>query len=382
MFTYEFLQAYWWFIVSLLGGILVFLLFVQGGNSLLFKLGQNEVERQLLVNSTGRKWEFTFTTLVTFGGGFFASFPLFYSTSFGGAYWLWMLILLSFVLQAVSYEFQGKLGNLLGRRTYQVFLVLNGFFGPLLLGAAVATFFNGSNFMVSKDAISAFSMPVISQWGNAAHGLDAFLDPWNIVLGFALLFLSRVLGNLYFINNIDDAPMQARFRHQLVVDAVPFLLFFLAFVIRTLLKDGFAVNPETGTVYMEPHKYWHNFIQMPVVAGLFLIGVAGVLYGLGKSVFCPEYRKGIWFAGTGTVLTVLALLLCAGYNNTAYYPSNLDLQSSLTLANSCSSFFTLKVMSVVSILVPFVFAYIFYAWRAIDKKKLTRKELAEEEHAY
>ena len=382
MFTYEFLQAYWWFIVSLLGGILVFLLFVQGGNSLLFKLGRNEAERQLLVNSTGRKWEFTFTTLVTFGGGFFASFPLFYSTSFGGAYWLWMLILLSFVLQAVSYEFQGKLGNLLGRRTYQVFLVLNGFFGPLLLGAAVATFFNGSNFMVSKDAISAFSMPVISQWGNAAHGLDAFLDPWNIVLGFALLFLSRVLGNLYFINNIDDAPMQARFRHQLVVDAVPFLLFFLAFVIRTLLKDGFAVNPETGTVYMEPHKYWHNFIQMPVVAGLFLIGVAGVLYGLGKSVFCPEYRKGIWFAGTGTVLTVLALLLCAGYNNTAYYPSNLDLQSSLTLANSCSSFFTLKVMSVVSILVPFVFAYIFYAWRAIDKKKLTRKELAEEEHAY
>ena len=382
MFTYEFLQAYWWFIVSLLGGILVFLLFVQGGNSLLFKLGRNEVERQLLVNSTGRKWEFTFTTLVTFGGGFFASFPLFYSTSFGGAYWLWMLILLSFVLQAVSYEFQGKLGNLLGRRTYQVFLVLNGFFGPLLLGAAVATPFNGSNFTVSKDAISAFSMPVISQWGNAAHGLDAFLDPWNIVLGFAVLFLARLLGNLYFINNINDEPLQGRFRHQLVVDAVPFLLFFLAFVIRTFAKDGFAVSPETGQVYMEPHKYWHNFIQMPVVAGLFLIGVAGVLYGLGKSVFCPEYRKGIWFAGTGTVLTVLALLLCAGYNNTAYYPSNLDLQSSLTLANSCSSFFTLKVMSVVSILVPFVFAYIFYAWRAIDKKKLTRKELAEEEHAY
>ena len=382
MFTYEFLQAYWWFIVSLLGGILVFLLFVQGGNSLLFKLGRNEAERQLLVNSTGRKWEFTFTTLVTFGGGFFASFPLFYSTSFGGAYWLWMLILLSFVLQAVSYEFQGKLGNLLGRKTYQVFLVLNGFFGPLLLGAAVATFFNGSNFTVSKDAISAFSMPVISQWGNAAHGLDAFLEPWNIVLGFAVLFLARLLGNLYFINNINDEPLQGRFRHQLVVDAVPFLLFFLAFVIRTFAKDGFAVSPETGQVYMEPHKYWHNFIQMPVVAGLFLIGVAGVLYGLGKSVFCPEYRKGIWFAGTGTVLTVLALLLCAGYNNTAYYPSNLDLQSSLTLANSCSSFFTLKVMSVVSILVPFVFAYIFYAWRAIDKKKLTRKELAEEEHAY
>lgn len=382
MFTYEFLQAYWWFIVSLLGGILVFLLFVQGGNSLLFKLGRNEVERQLLVNSTGRKWEFTFTTLVTFGGGFFASFPLFYSTSFGGAYWLWMLILLSFVLQAVSYEFQGKLGNLLGRRTYQVFLVLNGFFGPLLLGAAVATFFNGSNFTVSKDAISAFSMPVISQWGNAAHGLDAFLDPWNIVLGFAVLFLARLLGNLYFINNINDEPLQGRFRHQLVVDAVPFLLFFLAFVIRTFAKDGFAVSPETGQVYMEPHKYWHNFIQMPVVAGLFLIGVAGVLYGLGKSVFRPGYRKGIWFAGAGTVLTVLALLLCAGYNNTAYYPSNLDLQSSLTLANSCSSFFTLKVMSVVSILVPFVFAYIFYAWRAIDKKKLTRKELAEEEHAY
>ncbi len=382
MFTYEFFQAYWWFIVSLLAGILVFLMFVQGGNSLLFKLAPDEEGRRLLINSTGRKWEFTFTTLVTFGGAFFASFPLFYSTSFGGAYWLWMLILLSFVLQAVSYEFQGKMGNLLGKRTYRVFLVLNGFLGPFLLGMAVATFFNGANFMVEKDMMSSLSMPVISRWGNAAHGLDAFLDPWNIVLGFAVLFLARLLGGMYFINNIDDAPMQGRFRHQLVVDAVPFLLFFLAFVIRTLVKDGFAVNPENGTVYLEAGKYWHNFIQMPVVALVFVAGVAGVLFGLGKSIFCAGYRKGIWFAGAGTVLTVLALLLCAGYNNTAYYPSNLDLQSSLTLANSCSSFFTLKVMSVVSLLVPFVFAYIFHAWRAIDRKKLNREELREGEHAY
>ena len=380
--TYIFLQHYWWFIVSLLGALLVFLLFVQGGNSLLFRLGRTEEERSLLVNSTGRKWEFTFTTLVTFGGGFFASFPLFYSTSFGGAYWLWMIILFSFVLQAVSYEFQSKLGNLLGKRTYQSFLVLNGIVGPVLLGAAVATFFNGSNFMVGKENLTKFGMPVISQWANGWHGLDAFTDPWNLILGLAVFFLARLLGNLYFINNIRSEELVPRFRRQLVTDAVPFLIFFLAFVIRTLLKDGFAVNPDTQEIVMEPFKYFNNFLAMPYLLVLFLVGVVGVLWGLGKSIFCKTYTKGIWFAGIGTVLTVLSLLLVVGYNNTAYYPSTADLQSSLTLSNSCSSLFTLKTMAYVSILVPFVLAYIIYAWRAIDSKPISSDELKNDGHAY
>lgn len=381
MFTYEFFQNYWWFVVCLLGSILVFLLFVQGGNSLLFTLGKNQEERSLLVNSTGRKWEFTFTTLVTFGGAFFASFPLFYSTSFGGAYWLWMLILFSFVLQAVSYEFQGKLGNFLGRTTYQVFLVINGVMGPLLLGAAVATFFNGSNFVVDKSGMEQLGMPVISRWANSWHGLDAFADPWNLVLGLAVFFLARLLGNLYFINNIRDEKLNPRMRRQLMVDTVPFLVFFLAFVIRTLLKDGFAVDPQTGEVYMEPFKYIDNFLDMPVLSVIFLIGVLLVLWGIGRSVFSQTYTKGIWFSGVGTILTVLALLLNVGYNHTAFYPSLASLQSSLTLSNSCSSLFTLRVMSVVSILVPFVLAYIFYAWRQIDKKKITRDEL-KDGHGY
>lgn len=380
--TYLFLQNYWWFLVSLLGAILVFLLFVQGGNSLLFNLGRSEMERTMLVNSTGRKWEFTFTTLVTFGGAFFASFPLFYSTSFGGAYWLWMIILFSFVLQAVSYEFQSKLGNLLGKKTYQVFLVINGVVGPVLLGAAVATFFNGSNFVINKGNLTDEMMPVISLWANGWHGLDAFLDPWNLVLGLAVFFLARLLGNLYFINNIRSEELIPRCRRQLISDAVPFLIFFLAFVIRTLLKDGFAVNPETGEVYMEPYKYFQNLIQMPYLMVLFLVGVVGVLYGLIRSVFCKTFTKGIWFAGIGTILTVLALLLSVGYNHTAYYPSLSDLQSSLTLANSCSSKFTLEVMAYVSILVPFVLAYIFYAWRAIDRKPITPEEMRNDEHTY
>lgn len=380
--TYLFLQNYWWFLVSLLGAILVFLLFVQGGNSLLFNLGRSDMERTMLVNSTGRKWEFTFTTLVTFGGAFFASFPLFYSTSFGGAYWLWMIILFSFVLQAVSYEFQSKLGNLLGKKTYQVFLVINGVVGPVLLGAAVATFFNGSNFVINKGNLTDEMMPVISLWANGWHGLDAFLDPWNLVLGLAVFFLARLLGNLYFINNIRSEELIPRCRRQLISDAVPFLIFFLAFVIRTLLKDGFAVNPETGEVYMEPYKYFQNLIQMPYLLVLFLVGVVGVLYGLIRSVFSKTFTKGIWFAGIGTILTVLALLLSVGYNHTAYYPSLSDLQSSLTLANSCSSKFTLEVMAYVSILVPFVLAYIFYAWRAIDRKPITPEEMRNDEHTY
>lgn len=380
--TYIFLQHYWWLLVSLLGALLVFLLFVQGGNSLLFRLGTTDEERSLLVNSTGRKWEFTFTTLVTFGGAFFASFPLFYSTSFGGAYWLWMIILFSFVLQAVSYEFQSKLGNLLGKRTYQYFLVANGVVGPVLLGAAVATFFNGSNFIVSKSNLTDEMMPVISQWANGWHGLDAFGNPWNILLGLAVFFLARLLGNLYFINNIREEKLIFRCRRQLVTDAVPFLVFFLAFVVRTLLKDGFAVNPDTGLIVMEPFKYFNNLVDMPYLLVLFLIGVAGVLFGTGKSIFSKTYTRGIWFAGTGTVLVVLSLLLCVGYNNTAYYPSTADLQSSLTIANSCSSQFTLKTMAYVSILVPFVLAYIVYAWRAIDRKPITPEELKQDGHKY
>ena len=380
---YIFLQNYWWFLVSLLGALLVFLLFVQGGNSLLFTLGRTHEERTMLVNSTGRKWEFTFTTLVTFGGAFFASFPLFYSTSFGGAYWLWMIILFTFVLQAVSYEFQSKLGNILGKRTYQWFLVINGVVGPLLLGGAVATFFTGSNFLVNKGNMGNELMPVISSWANAGHGLDALLNPWNVVLGLAVFFLARILGSLYFINNISDADLVKRCRRALWGNTGLFLIFFLSFVIRTLLADGYAVNPENGEIFMEPYKYLTNFIEMPVVLVVFLIGVLAVLWGIIRTLWKPAFDKGIWFAGAGTVLTVLALLLVAGYNNTAYYPSTADLQSSLTLANSCSSQFTLRVMAYVSILVPFVLAYIFYAWRSIDRKKIDAKEMQDEGgHAY
>ena len=382
MNAYIFLQHYWWFVVSLLGALLVFLLFVQGGNSLLFCLGKTEEQKKMMINSTGRKWEFTFTTLVTFGGAFFASFPLFYSTSFGGAYWLWMIILFSFVLQAVSYEFQSKAGNLLGKTTYRTFLVINGVVGPVLLGGAVATFFTGSNFYINKGNIADAAMPVISQWANGWHGLDALLNPWNVVLGLAVFFLARILGALYFINNINEDDLVKRCRRALWGNTALFLVFFLAFVIRTLLADGYAVRPETGEVFMEPYKYLTNFLQMPVVLLVFLVGVVAVLWGIIRTLWKPAFDKGIWFAGAGTVLTVLALLLVAGYNNTAYYPSTHALQSSLTLANSCSSQFTLKVMAYVSILVPFVLAYIFYAWRSIDNRKIDAKEMEEGGHAY
>ena len=296
MNTYIFLQHYWWFIVSLLGAILVFLLFVQGGNSLIFCLGKTEEQRKMIINSTGRKWEFTFTTLVTFGGAFFASFPLFYSTSFGGAYWLWMIILFTFVLQAVSYEFQSKAGNLLGKTTYSAFLVINGVVGPVLLGGAVATFFTGSEFYINKGNIADTVMPVISSWANAGHGLDALLNPWNVVLGLAVFFLARILGALYFINNIGDADLVKRCRRALWGNTGLFLVFFLAFVIRTLLAEGYAVNPETGEVFMEPYKYLTNFIEMPVVLLVFLIGVLAVLWGIVRTVWKPSFDKGIWFA--------------------------------------------------------------------------------------
>ena len=377
--TYTFLQHYWWLLVSVLGALLVFLMFVQGANSLLFYLGHTPEERRLVINSTGRKWEFTFTTLVTFGGAFFASFPLFYSTSFGGAYWLWMIILFTFVLQAVSYEFQNKLGNLLGPRTFQCFLVINGILGPLLLGGAIATFFNGSNFLVNKMNITDTLQPVISRWANASNGLDALLDPWNLVFGLSVMFLARILGLFYIINNVADEAINTRARRHLIYNVVPFLVLFLSFLVRTLLKDGFAYNPETGTIFMEPMKYLHNMTVMWYVSLVFLTGVVLLLFAVVRTMMKPDYLRGIWPAGIGVVLTVIALLLLAGWNNTAYYPSTADLQSSLTIVNSCSSKFTLSAMSVVSLLIPFVLAYIFYAWRAIDSKKIDREEIKNDE---
>lgn len=388
--TYSFLQHYWCFIVALLGALLVFLMFVQGANSVARSLGQTDEGRRLVYNSTGRKWELTFTTLVTFGGAFFASYPLFYSTSFGGAYWLWMMILFTFVVQAVSYEFQNKIGNFLGPKTFQFCLTLNGIVGPLLLGGAVATFFEGSNFIVEKNNL--LSLPsltgeglgkglVISHWANASHGLDALLNPWVLVLGFAVVFLARVLGILYVMNNVADEDIRSRGSVRLVGNAVPFVILFVAYLVHLLLKDGFAYTDD-GVIYMESNKYLHNFIDMWYISIVLLVGVVLVLYGIGRTIVSKQYIGGIWFAGIGTVLTVLALLLCSAWNHTAYYPSTADLQSSLTMVNSCSSEFTLRTMFYVSLLVPFVVAYIAYAWYAMDSKKITRDEIKESHHTY
>lgn len=379
--TYDFLQHYWWFIISLLGALLVFLLFVQGANSMIFQLGKTPEERRLLVNSTGRKWEFTFTTLVTFGGAFFASFPLFYSTSFGSAYWVWLLILFTFIIQAVSYEFQNKAGNLFGVRTFQVCLVINGILGPLLLGGAVATFFTGSNFIVEKGNITDAMQPVISHWANGSRGLDVLLNPWVVVFGVSVVFLARILGTLYINNNVDDDIVRGRIRRQLFVNTVLYLFFFLPFLAVVLLGDGYAVN-EAGVIVMEPMKYLNNLLTMWPLAVVLLAGVVLLLFGIVRTVFKPDYVRGIWPAGIGVVLVVLVLFLIAGWNNTAYYPSTADLQSSLTIQNSSSSEFTLKAMFYVSFLVPFVLAYIVYAWRAIDRKAIDRKEIAEDDHAY
>lgn len=377
--TYTFLQQYWWFLVSLLGALLVFLMFVQGANSQISSLGRTEEGKRMVLNSTGRKWELTFTTLVTFGGAFFASFPLFYSTSFGGAYWIWMLILLTFVLQAVSYEFQNKLGNFLGPKTFQWFLVLNGVLGPFLIGCAVATFFNGSNFIIEKASLTDQFAPIISKWANASNGLDAVLDPWNLILGFAVLFLARILGILYVMNNVNDEDVRSRGSVRLVGNTVCFLIFFLAFVIRTLVKEGYAYNPETGEIFMEPYKYLHNLVDMWPLLMIFLAGVVLVLYAIYRTIVSKTYIKGIWPAGIGTVLVVLVLFLITGWNNTAYYPSNADLQSSLTIVNSCSSEFTLRTMAVVSLFIPFVLAYIAYAWYSMDKKKIDSNEMKQGE---
>ena len=379
--SYIFLQHYWCFVVALLAALLVFLMFVQGANSLIFTLGRTADERRLLINATGRKWEFTFTTLVTFGGAFFASYPLFYSTSFGGAYWLWMIILFSFVLQAVSYEFQHKLGNLLGAKTFQCLLVLNGILGPLLLGGAVATFFTGSNFIVERENIMGSG--VISRWANASHGLDALLNPWNIVLGLAVFFLARILGCLYIHKQVDELLLD---NHDRIIQPLwrstwLFLGLFLAFLGHVLMGEGYAVNSETGVVFMARFKYLHNLLEMWPLLVMLIIGVVFVVFGIGYSIWEKHWKRGFWVVGFGTVVTVTVLLLLTAWHNTAYYPSTADLQSSLTMANSCSSEFTLRTMFWVSLLIPFVLAYIVYAWAAIDKKEITMDEI-NHDHAY
>ena len=377
--SYEFLQSYWWFVVSLMAAFLVFFLFVQGANSMIFELGKNPIERRMVINSTGRKWEFTFTTLVTFGASFFASFPLFYSTSFGGAYWVWMLILFSFVLQAVSYEFQNKLGNFLGPKTFQICLIINGIVGPLLIGGAVATFFNGSNFVVEKSNMFSSVQPVISHWANASGGLDVLLDLWAVLFGVAVFFLARIVGILYINNNVNDTAIRNRIPRVLLYNTVAFLVTFLTFFIRTLLKDGYAVDPATGTIFMEPYKYFNNLIQMWPLAIILLVGVVLLLFGIGKTIFVKNYTKGIWPAGIGVMLVVLVLFLIVGWNDTAFYPSNVDLQYSLTIRNSSSSETTLRAMAYVSLLIPVIVAYGSYAWWSIDKKKIDRDEIKKSE---
>ena len=380
----ETLQAWWWIIISILGSLLVFLMFVQGGQTLIYTIGKTEPERKMLVNALGRKWEFTFTTLVTFGGAFFASFPLFYSTSFGGAYWVWMAILFPFIIQAVAYEFRSKPNNFLGHKTYEWFLIINGLLGTILIGAAVATFFTGSEFSVNKASLTNLSDPAISRWQNPAHGLEAILNWRNVALGLAVFFLARILGILYFMNTIDDEQILTRSKKQLIINTIPFLVFFLAFVAALLTMPGFAVRPQDGYVTMEPFKYFHNLIQMPVVMLIFLSGVLLVLLGVALPLisFQKYASTGIWCAGPGTVLTVFALFCLAGFNNTAFYPSTWDLQSSLTIHNSSSSHYTLTAMSYVSLLVPFVIAYIWYAWKAINNRKIDTAEMEEGGHTY
>ncbi len=387
MFDYSFLQHYWWFIISLIGGIFAFLLFVQGGQSMLFSLGKEDRHRFLMVNALGRKWEYTFTTLVTFGGALFASFPLFYSTSFGGAYWVWMLILFCFVIQAVSYEYMSKPGNTWGRKTYQTFLFLNGLLGTFLVGVAIATFFTGAEFAVNKGNIANLGVQnvtgiVISQWQNPLHGLEALGDFRNWCLGFTVFFLARTIACLFFINRLADEGLVARSRKFLIYNAIPFVVFFLVFVIWTLLSKGYAIDPTTKVVSEVANKYFFNLIELPIVGIVFLVGVVLVLYGIIRTILSSTFSTGVWFSGLGTVLTVCSLLLITGFNNTPYYPSSVDPQSSLTIQNSSSSEFTLTAMFYVSLLVPIVLGYIIYAWNALEKKKFKKEDLKEDGHVY
>ena len=373
MITHIFLQNYWWFIVSLLGSLLVFLMFVQGGQTFIFSLAEDDIQRTLIVNTLGRKWEFTFTTLVTFGGAFFASFPLFYATSFGGAYWVWMAILFSFILQAVAYEYRSKPSNVYGKETFDFFLLLNGSLGPFLIGVAVATFFTGSQFSLNQ-------MNQV-KWETSWHGLEALLNIRNLALGLTVLFLVRINGLLYIINTINEEKISINAHKKLIFNAIPFLVFFLFFIIFLLFSNGFAADNVTGIVSMEKLKYLNNFLSMPVVLIMFLIGVIAVFYGIAISII-KKRTNGIWFTGSGTVLTVLSVLLIAGYNGTAFYPSTYDLQSSITIRNASSSEFTLTAMTIVSLLIPFVLAYIWYAWKSINNKKIDEDEMKKEDHAY
>jgi cytochrome d ubiquinol oxidase subunit II len=378
--SYTFLQNYWWFLIALLGGLLVFLMFVQGANLHLGNRTLSDLQKRMILNSTGRKWELTFTTLVTFGGAFFASFPLFYSTSFGGAYWVWVLILITFVFQAVSYEFQNKKENLIGNQAFRVFLMINGILAPLLIGTAVGTFFTGSDFTVNRAAITDPAAPVISTWGNGWHGLEALVNYHALLLGCSLMFLSAVLGALYVLTNVDDPKIHEEMRHTVKMTLAPFLLFFLTWLVILLVRPGYAVD-ETGVVTLEKYKYLHNFLQMPAVLVMFVIGVLLVLRGFILGAFTKSCH-GFWPAGLGTVLVVMAVFFIAGYNGTAYYPSCTDLQSSLSIRNSSSSPFTLQVMFWVSLLIPFVVAYIAYAWHQMDRKKITSGEISGTSHKY
>jgi cytochrome d ubiquinol oxidase subunit II len=378
--TYEFLQNYWWILVALLGGLLVALMFVQGANIHLMSRRLDDVQKRMILNSTGRKWELTFTTLVTFGGAFFASFPLFYSTSFGGAYWVWVLLLVTFVFQAVSYEFYAKKENLLGTRAFRIALLANGILAPFLVGTAVGTFFTGSHFTVDKAAIANPASPVISTWTNAWHGLEALGQGHAVLLGLTVVFLAVVLGALYILNNVNDHDVRKQMRLTLKIAAIPFLLFFVTWFLILMLKDGFSIDDD-GIVSMEPYKYLQNFLHQRVVFSLFIIGVLLVLAGMYLGIF-TKHRRGFWFAFPGAVLVVVAVFFIAGFNGTAYYPSLDDLQSSLTIRNSSSSYFTLKVMFWVSLLIPFVVAYIAYAWRAMDHRKITREEIEKTRHKY
>lgn len=368
-----FLQHYWWIIVSLLASLLVFLMFVQGGQSLIYSLPKNPMQKTMIVNALGRKWEFTFTTLVTFGGAFFASFPLFYATSFGGAYWVWIAILFSFIIQAVAYEYRSKPNNVFGQKTFDLFLFLNGSLGPFLIGVAVATFYTGAMFSLNE-------MNQV-QWATPWYGLEALISVRNLALGLAVLFLARINGLLYLINTIDEKELQGRAFKRLIANSIPFLIFFLFFVVSILLSDGFAADPLTGSITMEKYKYLHNLIQMPFVLVLFLAGVGGVLSGMAVSIF-RKSLSGIWFSGVGTILAVFSLFLIAGFNGTSFYPSVFDLKSSLTIRNASSSHFTLNTMMYVSFIIPVVIGYIWYAWKAINNKKITENEMNSEEHKY
>ena len=371
--SHLFLQHYWWIIISLLASFLVFLMFVQGGQSLIYSLPQNNLQKKMIVNSLGRKWEFTFTTLVTFGGAFFASFPLFYATSFGGAYWDWIAILFSFTIQAIAYEFRSKPNNVFGQKTFDLFLFLNGSLGPFLIGVAVATFFTGAMFSLNR-------MNQV-HWATPWYGLEALLNVRNLALGFAVLFIARINGLLYIINSVDDESLIKRSVKRLITNSIPFLIFFLYFIVSLLVSKGFAVDSVTGNIIIEKFKYLHNFVEMPVVLVLFLAGVIGVLSGIGITIL-KKSVTGIWFSGAGTVLSVFSLFLIAGFNGTSFYPSIYDLQSSLTIRNASSSLFTLKTMMYVSFIMPFVIAYIWYAWKAINRTKITEGEMNSDGHAY